>query len=75
MTHRYWPETAAVVLLASRPTAEVTPHNFAVTSWPVVAPVDGQVLVRTIMTSVDPGMLPRLKAGRQGLIEAWRRGS
>jgi hypothetical protein len=53
MTQRSWPENATAVVLASRPTGMVRPQNFAVTSRPVVAPADGQVLVRTIITSVE----------------------
>ena len=43
------------IRLASRPTGWVTAENFEVTEEPVPEAGDGQVLVRNVFMSVDPG--------------------
>jgi NADPH-dependent curcumin reductase len=44
------------VLLASRPTAEVSEDNFRIESSPLPQPRDGEVLVRNLWLSLDPYM-------------------
>lgn len=44
------------ILLASRPTGEVSAENFRIESNPVPSPKEGEVLVKTKYISLDPAM-------------------
>jgi len=48
------------VVLASRPVGEPKPSDFRVEQYPVPAPGEGQVLLRTIWLSLDPYMRGRM---------------
>src|SRR3974390_1210086 len=48
------------IVLASRPVGEPKPSDFRVEEYPVPAPGDGQVLLRTIWLSLDPYMRGRM---------------
>jgi NADPH-dependent curcumin reductase len=48
------------VLLASRPTAEVSEDNFRIESSPLPRPGDGEVLVKNLWLSLDPYMRGRM---------------
>jgi NADPH-dependent curcumin reductase len=48
------------VILASRPVGEPEPSNFRLDEYPVPAPGEGQVLLRTIWLSLDPYMRGRM---------------
>jgi NADPH-dependent curcumin reductase len=48
------------IVLASRPVGEPKPSNFRVEQYPVPAPGEGQVLLRTIWLSLDPYMRGRM---------------
>jgi hypothetical protein len=52
------------VVLTARPERIPQRSDFSVRSVRVAAPAEGEVVIRTLMTSVDPGMLPRLRAMR-----------
>ena len=67
------------VRLASRPTGMTTAQNWQFTEEPVVEPADGQVLVKTLMLSLDPAMRGWLNDGRSyippvGIGEVMRAG-
>lgn len=49
-----WPSTASAVVLARYPEGAVAPTDLTIEGVPVTEPADGAVLVRTLMTSVDP---------------------
>jgi len=51
------------IVLASRPVGEPKPSNFRVEEYPVAAPAEGQVLLRTIWLSLDPYMRGRMSDG------------
>lgn len=44
------------VRLASRPVGMATAQNWSFTAEPVAEPADGQVLVKTLVLSLDPAM-------------------
>jgi NADPH-dependent curcumin reductase CurA len=48
------------IVLASRPVGEPKPSDFRVEEYPVPAPGEGQVLLRTIWLSLDPYMRGRM---------------
>jgi NADPH-dependent curcumin reductase CurA len=48
------------IVLASRPVGEPKPSDFRVEEYPVPAPREGQVLLRTIWLSLDPYMRGRM---------------
>jgi NADPH-dependent curcumin reductase len=48
------------VLLASRPTADVSEDNFRIESSPLPRPGDGEVLVKNLWLSLDPYMRGRM---------------
>jgi NADPH-dependent curcumin reductase len=52
------------VLLASRPTAEVSEDNFRIESSPQPQPRDGEVLVRNLWLSLDPYMRGRMSEAK-----------
>ncbi|WP_433267965.1 NADP-dependent oxidoreductase [Actinosynnema sp. CS-041913] len=54
------PRTAQEIRLASRPQGLPTAENFELVSAPVPAPVDGELLVRNLVMSVDPYMRGRM---------------
>ncbi|WP_433197667.1 NADP-dependent oxidoreductase [Nocardia sp. CA-107356] len=56
MTH-----AATEIRLAARPGALPTLDDFEVAQVDVTAPAPGQVLVRNLFTSLDPGMLTRMR--------------
>ena len=67
------------VRLASRPTGMTTAQNWQFTEEPVAEPADGQVLVKTLMLSLDPAMRGWLNDGRSyippvGIGEVMRAG-
>jgi hypothetical protein len=67
------------VRLASRPTGMTPAQNWQFTEEPVVEPADGQVLVKTLMLSLDPAMRGWLNDGRSyippvGIGEVMRAG-
>ena len=51
------------ILLKSRPTGAPSAANFELVETPVPAPVDGQVLLRTLFLSLDPYMRGRMNDG------------
>ena len=55
------PRRARQVHLVEYPIGEVTPDHFVVVEDDVPAPGPGQVVVRNMFTSVDPGMRLRLR--------------
>jgi len=55
------PTSTRVVTLASRPTGEPGPENFAVIEQPLPPLGEGQLLVRNIYMSVDPAMRGRME--------------
>jgi NADPH-dependent curcumin reductase len=48
------------IVLASRPVGEPKPSDFRIEEYPVSAPGDGQLLLRTIWLSLDPYMRGRM---------------
>jgi NADPH-dependent curcumin reductase CurA len=52
------------VLLASRPTAEVSEDNFRIESSPLPRPGEGEVLVKNLWLSLDPYMRGRMSDAR-----------
>jgi len=48
------------IVLASRPVGEPKPSDFRIEEYPVPAPGDGQLLLRTIWLSLDPYMRGRM---------------
>src|ERR1700745_308334 len=48
------------IVLASRPVGEPKPSDFRVEEYPVPAPGEAQVLLRTIWLSLDPYMRGRM---------------
>lgn len=57
-------QTYQRIVLASRPTAAVTPDNFRLETVPVPELADGQVLVRNHFLSLDPYMRGRMSEGK-----------
>jgi NADPH-dependent curcumin reductase CurA len=55
------PSEADALSLSRRPGVEPEPADFELASVLVPAPRDGEVTVRTALTSVDPYMLPRMQ--------------
>ena len=55
--------TAKRVVLVSRPVGEPTEADFRVEDYPVPAPGEGEVLLRTIFLSLDPYMRGRIGDG------------
>src|SRR5579863_9279726 len=51
------------IVLASRPVGEPKPSDFRIEEYPVPAPGEGQVLLRTIWLSLDPYMRGRMSDG------------
>src|SRR5262249_40692672 len=51
---------ALQIVLAKRPTGDVTPDCFREERHDLPAPADGQVLVRSLFLSLDPYMRPRM---------------
>ena len=49
--------------LAARPHGEPTPEDFRLVEVPVPEPVEGQVVVRMVVMSVDPYMRGRMRSG------------
>ena len=67
------------VRLASRPVGIARPETWQLTSEPVAEPADGQVLVRTLVLSLDPAMRGWLNEGKSyippvGIGEVMRAG-
>ena len=67
------------VRLASRPVGLATAQNWRFTEEPVAEPADGQVLVRTLVLSLDPAMRGWLNEGKSyippvGIGEVMRAG-
>jgi len=67
------------VRLASRPVGMATADNWQFTSEPVADPADGQVLVKTLVLSLDPAMRGWLNEGKSyiapvGIGEVMRAG-
>ena len=67
------------VRLASRPVGMATAQNWSFTEEPVAEPADGQVLVRTLVLSLDPAMRGWLNEGKSyispvGIGEVMRAG-
>ena len=56
-------QSAKRIVLASRPVGEPKPDNFRLEDYPVPAPGDGQVLLRTVWLSLDPYMRGRMDDG------------
>ncbi|MCA3189329.1 NADP-dependent oxidoreductase [Cupriavidus sp.] len=57
-------QTYKRIVLASRPTAAVTPDNFRLEEVPVPELADGQVMVRNHFLSLDPYMRGRMGEGK-----------
>src|SRR5215467_3738755 len=55
---------ASQIVLAKRPTGDVTPDCFREESVTLPAPADGQLLVRGRFLSLDPYMRPRMTETR-----------
>ena len=53
-------ETAARIVLASRPVGEPTSDNFRLEEFPIQQPGPGQMLLRTLWLSLDPYMRGRM---------------
>ena len=67
------------VRLASRPVGMATADNWQLTAEPVAEPADGQVLVKTLVLSLDPAMRGWLNDGKSyippvGIGEVMRAG-
>ena len=65
--------------LASRPVGPITPQNWQLTEAPVAEPAEGQVLVQTLLLSLDPAMRGWLNDARSyippvGIDEVMRAG-
>ena len=56
-------QSAKRIVLASRPVGEPKPENFRLEDYPVPAPGEGQVLLRTVWLSLDPYMRGRMDDG------------
>ena len=54
------PDIARRIVLASRPAAEPQPENFRLEDFPVPAPGNGEILLRTLWLSLDPYMRGRM---------------
>ncbi len=52
------------IVLAARPQGEPTPSDFRMEEMDAPAPAEGQVLLRTLLLSLDPYMRGRMNAGR-----------
>ncbi|WP_278264938.1 NADP-dependent oxidoreductase [Nocardia sp. AG03] len=52
--------TTGAIQLISRPVGFPDPADFALVDLPVAAPAPGQVLIRNLFTSLDPGLLMRI---------------
>jgi NADPH-dependent curcumin reductase CurA len=63
------PTPSREVHLIRRPEGAPTADDFRLVETEIADPVDGQVLVRNLLMSVDPAMRPRMAAG-QALDEA-----
>ena len=53
-------QSAKRIVLASRPVGEPKPDNFRLEDYPVPAPGEGQILLRTVWLSLDPYMRGRM---------------
>ena len=65
--------------LASRPVGPIAPQNWQFTEAPVAEPAEGQVLVQTLLLSLDPAMRGWLNDARSyippvGIGEVMRAG-
>jgi NADPH-dependent curcumin reductase CurA len=56
-------QLAKRVVLAARPVGEPKPSDFRLEDYPIAAPGEGQVLLRTIWLSLDPYMRGRMSDG------------
>jgi len=56
-------QSAKRIVLASRPVGEPKPDNFRLEDYPVPAPGEGQILLRTVWLSLDPYMRGRMDDG------------
>jgi hypothetical protein len=74
--HRAGPLTGREVQLAAYPAGDVRASDFRVVEVPVRPPGPGEVLVRNLWTSVDPGLRLRMAAsGPAGYFPAFRLGA
>ena len=56
-------QSAKRIVLASRPVGEPKPENFRLEDYPIPAPGEGQILLRTVWLSLDPYMRGRMDDG------------